>query len=68
MCYVVVMRSEGSVRHATYYKVQVWEERSFAWKDIQRSYPTEADARAAFPVDVFCRVMEISESGRHPLA
>jgi hypothetical protein len=61
------MRQRGSVRHETYYKIQVWEERSCAWKDIQRSYATADDARAAFP-DGLCRVMEISESGRHPVA
>jgi hypothetical protein len=62
------MRKRDSVRHDTYYKVQVWEERSCAWKDIQRSHATIADAQSAFPTDRTCRVMEITESGRHPVA
>ncbi|HEY7825100.1 MAG TPA: hypothetical protein VIG24_19830 [Acidimicrobiia bacterium] len=62
------MDSRGSVKRDTYYKVQVWEERSFAWKDIQRAHMTADEARDAFPAGRSCRVMEISKSGRHSVA
>jgi hypothetical protein len=62
------MRTKGSARFAPYYKVQRWEARTLSWRDIQRSYPTVAAARAAFPPGERCRVMEVSEQGRRPLA
>lgn len=58
------MRSKGSTRFDPYFKVQVWEDRSCAWKDLQRSFDTVEAARCAFPAASVCRVMEISESGR----
>lgn len=64
------MRTTSSVRFTAYYKVQRWEARSLAWKDVQRSFATVEEAVASAPAgerDVDWRVMEITESGRHPL-
>lgn len=57
------MRSRGSCRFEPYFKVQFYDQRAAAWKDIQRSHPTESGARAAAPVGVF-RLVTVSESGR----
>lgn len=40
------MRTRGSVRFDTYYKVQYYDHTSLCWRDIQRAHPT-ADAAAA---------------------
>lgn len=61
------MRKQGSCRFETYFKAQVWEDRSCAWKDIQKAHTTADEARATFPDGKRCRVMEISEGGRKPL-
>jgi hypothetical protein len=64
------MAPTPSTRKATYYKIQQWEARSFAWKDVQRSYKTISEAIAAAPSgerDVAWRIMEISATGRSPL-
>lgn len=61
------MRTAGSCRFETYYKVQFWDARSCAWKDVQKAHATPKEARAAFLDALTCRVMEISEAGRKPL-
>jgi hypothetical protein len=61
------MRSKGSAQFEPYYKVQVWEARSVAWKDIQKAFPTAEHARASFLSGKECRIMEISMTGRRPL-
>jgi len=61
------MRHKGSARFESYFKVQVWEPRSLAWRDVQRSFGSAAEARSAFPAGEECRVMEVSESGRRPV-
>lgn len=61
------MRKRGSVRFEPYYKVQVWDARSYAWSDVQRQYESEQEAREAFPAGATCRVMEVTTEGRHPL-
>lgn len=58
------MRSKGSARFVPYFKVQVWEDRSCAWTDVQRGFGAVEDARAAFVPGRVCRVVEITESGR----
>jgi hypothetical protein len=42
-------RKPGSARFATYYKVQVFNERNACWYDIQRTYATAEAARGAYP-------------------
>lgn len=61
------MRRAGSARFEPYFKLQLWEERSAAWKDIQRSFPDAEAAAAACPSGRRGRVMEVSESGRVPV-
>ena len=36
--------------------------------DIQQSFPTVAEARSAYPPGRRCRVMEVTERGRQPVA
>lgn len=60
-------RAPGSVRFETYYKVQWFEERVYAWMDVQRAYASAEEARAAFLAGRRCRVMEITMHGRAPL-
>lgn len=60
-------RRSDSVRFDPYFKVQVWEARSFAWRDIQKTYPSAEDARDAFPTGERCRVMEITPEKRTPI-
>jgi hypothetical protein len=59
-----------TARRATYFKIQQWEARSIAWKDVQRSYETLGEAVAAAPAgtrDVDWRVMTIDGSKRRPV-
>ena len=65
--YVGGMRTQGSVRFDDYYKVQVWQEMSLAWKDVQKAWSTLAEAEAAMPVGVQCRIMVVTATGRYPL-
>jgi hypothetical protein len=61
-------RQRGSARFATYYKVQVFNDRNACWDDIQRAYGTAAAARAAYPPGRRCRLMEVTPQGRQPIA
>ena len=61
-------RKAGSARFAAYYKVQWFDDANLAWVDIQRSFATEEAARAAFPAGKRCRLMEVTPTGRRPLA
>lgn len=68
-------RRPGSVRFATYWKVQWYEERSLCWRDVQESFDDPqgaadaAELRKGFiPAGSLWRLMEISESGRRPLS
>jgi hypothetical protein len=38
-----------------------------AWQDIQKQHPKEQAARDAFQPGKKCRVMMVTEKGRHPL-
>lgn len=64
-------RQPGSVRFAPYFKLQWWEERSLAWRDLQESFDSGPAARAAAPerfaAGTRWRVMEVSMSGRRPI-
>jgi hypothetical protein len=62
------MRTRGSARFAPYYKVQEYDPPSAVWVDVQKARPTAAAARAACRPGVRCRIMEITERGRRPLA
>ncbi len=59
------MRTKGSCRFATYYKVQFRNE-FLAWQDIQKSFPTAGAAKAEFPPGKVCRVIQVTERGRMP--
>jgi hypothetical protein len=58
-------RRAGTARFATYWKIQRWEARSLTWKDVQRTYDSEAAAWAAAPEGA--RLMEVSMAGRRPV-
>jgi len=55
-------------RQFPYYKVQWRDTRSLAWRDVQQVHPTPAAAQAAFLPGKQCRVMEVREQDRSPLA
>lgn len=61
------MRKRGSARFDPYYKVQWYDAVTCAWRDIQRPYPDEETARAAYLPDRTCRLMRITMQGRAPL-
>jgi hypothetical protein len=61
------MRDKTSVRFEPYFKLQWFDEISFAWKDVQKAFPTEALARSKATADKKWRVMSITEQGRFPL-
>ena len=61
------MRTKGSCRFAAYYKVQYYEDSQLAWKDIQKTHPTEKEAQTNFIAGKKCRVIEVTEKGRKPL-
>lgn len=50
-----------------YYKVQWYDDVGLCWRDVQKAYSTEAEARAAFLADRTCRVMQVNERGRKPI-
>lgn len=60
-------RRAGSVRFEPYFKVQWYDERSVAWRDVQVAHGSEEEARQAFEPGRRCRVMRISPEGRTPL-
>ena len=60
-------RRADSARFSTYYKVQWFDARNCAWADVQKQYPTPAEAAAAYPKGRRCRTMEITPAGRAPL-
>ena len=61
------MRDKTSVRFEPYFKLQWFDQISFAWRDVQKAYATELDARAKVTADKQWRVMAITEHGRFPL-
>lgn len=62
------MRTRGSARFDPYYKVQVWDPRTLAWRDIQRAYPSQWAAASTMLADPRrWRIMCITPEGRYPL-
>lgn len=63
-------RTAGSVRFDPYWKVQVWQPTSLAWRDIQRAHATPAAAWAAADRDApgqRVRLMHVYPGGRAPV-
>jgi len=52
-----------------YYKIQLFNDISLAWKDIQRSYNAPPNERIArYELDgKRARIMQVNERDRHPL-
>jgi len=63
-----MLRTYAYLHHRTfpYYKVQLWDEVSLCWRDVQRTYSTRATALAAMPAGKTARLMRIDEAGRTP--
>lgn len=59
-------RTGSSVRFDPYWKVQWWEERSLAWRDVQHAYPSEAEALEHLVAGQRCRLMRVFPGGREP--
>lgn len=62
------MRTKGSCRFAPYYKVQWYDAASLCWRDVQKAHTSPESARANFIPGKQCRVMQITERGRAPIA
>jgi hypothetical protein len=60
-------RRADSARYDPYYKVQWYDARVCAWRDVQKQHPTAEAAAAAYLKGKQCRTMEISPKGRRPL-
>lgn len=65
-------RQPGSVRFDPYYKLQWWEARSLAWRDVQRSFDEldpecMAEARKLAQEFGKARIMRITPEGREPV-
>ena len=67
-CLSLGMRDKSSVRFEPYFKLQWFDPISFAWRDVQKAYTSEADARLKMTSGKQWRVMLITENGRFPLA
>ena len=50
--------------NSTYFKLAVWDAKSFTFRDGKRGFDTEADARAAANKPGQYRISTISQSGR----
>lgn len=61
------MRNKESVRFETYFKLQWFDEISITWRDVQKTYSDEQQARNAMTTDKKWRVMCITEKGRFPI-
>lgn len=48
-----------------YWKIQVWDAATLAWRDIQRAYYVESEAWAACPAGG--RLMLVTREGRTPV-
>lgn len=60
-------RRAGTVRFATYWKVQVWQPTSLAWRDVQKAHDTEEEAWEAAPAGQAVRLMRVYPGGREPV-
>jgi hypothetical protein len=61
------MRTKGSCRFAAYYKVETFDPRISAFRPVQKSYPSEELARAAFPQGKTCRIVKTTPEGKEIL-
>lgn len=59
-------RRAGSVRFDPYYKLQRWDGRSAAWRDVQKAHVTAEQAKDTATEPGRYRVMEVTEEGRGP--
>lgn len=62
------------IKHQTWrksfphYKVQYWDYKISAWRDVQKSLPTEAEARTyGGTLGTRYRIMKVTRTGRHPV-
>ena len=60
------MRTKGSCRFETYYKIEVWNKRNACWMPVQKTYPTQEKAVEAAPSGKY-RIMECSETEIKPV-
>ena len=60
-------RRADSARFDPYYKVQWYDARNCAWRDVQKQHPTPATAADAYIAGRQCRIMEVTPKGRRPL-
>lgn len=61
-------RRAGSVRFDPYYKVQWWDVRSSAWRDVQKRFVDKPAARRhASTITGRTRLMEVTMDGRAPV-
>ena len=65
--FTTMKRTKSSSRFDPYYKLQWYDEISFAWKDIQKAYVTPEDARKSMHDGKTWRIMEVTEAGRNEL-
>lgn len=58
------VRKRGSVRFAPYFRVQIYQQRIGAWKDIKGKFATKREARKRVTQEALpARVREISMDG-----
>lgn len=58
------MRKKGSCRFKTYYKIEVWSEKTMCYQPIQKSYPSFNEASDAASSQK-CRIVSVEESGKY---
>jgi hypothetical protein len=57
-------RTAGSCRFDPYYKLEWYDPRIGAWRPLQRSFATFAEAEAARTKSKVWRIFEVTENGR----
>ena len=56
-----------SGRAYPYFKLAVWDERAFTWRDGKRAFASEAEANRQAPKGAKCRISRVDEAGRTDL-
>ena len=56
--------ASASVRFDPYYRLQTYDARQLAWREVRGRYETAEEARAAAPAGRRWRVMKIAMDGR----
>jgi len=59
------VKAPHTKRRYPYWKVQVWDSRLAAWRDVQKAHYSETAAWAACPSGG--RLMRVEREGRFPL-